>query len=112
MNLVTLDAGLFTQCVNGAVGCSGNPGTITTCAGTDLLAGTGFDDPAAGNCSADSLVGGATGWLTTRGNVVGGETITLRIAIWDTSDGVLDSTAIVDHFRWSLDTVMPGTFAQ
>ena len=100
--------------MNGTVGCdlNGNASTITTCTGTSELAGTGFDTPTPGMCSADSLSGGATGWLTTQGNVKGGETITLRIAIWDTSDALLDSTAILDNFRWSLDPVMPGTFAQ
>ncbi len=114
VNLATLDKGLFTQCVNGTLGCS-NVGmgtrTITTCVGTSELAGTGLEAPAAGTCDADSLVGGASGWLTTYGNVVGGETIKLRIAIWDTSDGILDSTALVDDFRWSTAPAMPGAFA-
>jgi hypothetical protein len=44
--------------------------------------------------------------------VVGGETIKLRIAIWDTSDGEIDSTALIDNFRWSTEPTTPGTFAQ
>jgi hypothetical protein len=112
VNLANLDKGLFTQCVNGAMSCSGSmPKNITTCAGTSELAGTGLETPAAGMCDAEALVGGASGWLVARGNVAGGETITLRIAIWDTSDGILDSTALVDNFRWSTDPAMPGAFA-
>ena len=41
--------------------------------------------------------------------MVGGEIITLRIAIWDTSDDNLDSTAIIDNFQWSVDSSDPGT---
>ncbi len=112
VNLATLDAGLFTQCVNGVVGCStlgSMPGTITTCMGTDQLPGTGFETGSPGMCGGGTVSGGATGWLTTRGNVVGGETITLRLAIWDTSDGAFDSTAVIDHFRWSGTPAEPGT---
>jgi hypothetical protein len=111
VNLARLDGGLFTQCVNGAVGCA--PGsiasTITTCTSTDQLAGTGFETADPGQCTPDATTGGATGWLTTRGNVLPGETITLRIALWDTSDHLIDSTAILDHFRWSPDSVTAGT---
>ena len=43
------------------------------------------------------------------GRVVGGEIIKLRIAIWDTSDGQLDSLAILDNFEWSVEASEPGT---
>jgi hypothetical protein len=35
--------------------------------------------------------------------------MTLRIANWDTSDSALDSLAVIDNFKWSVDTSMPGT---
>jgi hypothetical protein len=47
--------------------------------------------------------------LQTSGNVVPGETIKLRIAIWDTSDHILDSIAAIDAFTWSVDLAQPGT---
>ena len=110
VNLGHGNTGLFTQCVNGATGCTGGGGgTISSCTTTDDLMGTGFDDPTPGECDATSLKGGATGWLTTSGNVMPGETITLRIAIWDTSDRQLDSLAVVDGFKWSADPSTPGT---
>jgi hypothetical protein len=109
VNLAKGDTGLFTQCVNGDTGCSGTAGTISTCVSTDDLAGTGFDTPASGDCDSNSLMGGATGWLTTSGNVMPGEIITLRIAIWDTSDHSWDSLALVDGFQWSVDSTQPGT---
>jgi len=109
VNLAHGNTGLFTQCVNGKTGCAGVAGSISTCTGTADLAATGFEDPAAMECDANSLKGGATGWLTTSGNVVPGETITLRIAIWDTSDHALDSLAVIDGFKWSADPSTPGT---
>lgn len=112
VNLAHDNTGLYTMCVNGTGGCSGSPaGTfpITTCIDSSMLAGTGFDEPADFACSTGQLDGGGTGWLTTSGNVVGGEIITLRIAIWDTSDHVYDSTAIIDDFQWSVDVADPGT---
>jgi hypothetical protein len=109
VNLAFGNTGLFTQCVNGTTGCSGTPGSISTCISTDDLMATGFDDPSQLSCDANSLKGGATGWLTTSGNVQPGEIIKLRIAIWDTSDHAFDSLAIVDGFQWSVDSTQPGT---
>ncbi|MEO8846480.1 MAG: choice-of-anchor L domain-containing protein [Kofleriaceae bacterium] len=104
------NTGLFTQCVNGATGCAvGGNGSINTCTTTSNLTGTGFDDAASGSCNSNSLVGGATGWLTTTGNVVPGEIIKLRIAIWDTSDHQYDSLALIDAFQWSVMGADPGT---
>ena len=111
VNLAAGNTGLFTQCVNGAVGCApgSTAGSITTCQNTTQLAGTGLDTPTAGQCDANSMQGGGTGWLETSGNVNPGEVIKLRIAIWDTSDHVLDSLAIVDGFEWLVDASQPGT---
>jgi putative metal-binding protein len=52
------------------------------------LTGTGFENKA------------ATGWLQTHSNVVPGEEITLRFAIWDAGDELLDSTVLLDNFKW------------
>lgn len=83
--------GLFTQCVNAE-----NKG-VTSCVGTEELQGTGFES------------NGGTGWLTTRGNVVGGEVITLRLAIWDLSDQQYDSLVLIDNFKWDAAEYTPGT---
>jgi hypothetical protein len=115
VNLAYGNTGLFTQCINGETGCRGGTlgtppviGQISTCIGTTDLIGTGFDVPSS-QCDAGQMEGGATGWLTTTGNVKPGEIITLRIAIWDTSDNNLDSLALVDGFTWSVDSTQPGT---
>ena len=114
VNLAYGNTGLFTQCVNGSTGCMGNGpnGTINTCTGIEQLAGTGMEDTRSGQCNGNSLEGGATGWLTTAGNVVPGEVITLRIAIWDTSDHNRDSAVLLDGFEWSTELATPGTVIQ
>jgi hypothetical protein len=56
--------------------------------GNAELVGTGFEKHA------------ATGWLQTRSNVLPGEELTLRFAIWDAGDAVLDSTVLIDNFTW------------
>jgi len=115
VNLGFGNTGLFTQCVNGTTGClsfGGQSGAISTCTSTDQLVGTGFEDSASGTCDSNSLVGGGTGWLVTSGNVVPGEVITLRIAIWDTADHLLDSLAVIDGFQWSIESATPGTIIE
>jgi len=113
VNLAYGNTGLFRVCEDGATGCAtgATDGNITTCTSTVTLNGTGFDvgANAAGSCGNNDRVGGATGWLTTRGNVVGGEIITLRVALWDSSDHALDSVALIDNFKWSVDVSDPGT---
>jgi hypothetical protein len=62
--------------------------------GIAVLQGTGFDDP------VPSFSGAATGWLETRVPASAGTNIQLRFVIYDSGDGTLDSTALVDNFRW------------
>ncbi len=118
VNLAHGNTGLFTVCLNGPTGCGGDvAGTSTTCTSTSELTGTGFDianpdpqftdDP--GWCDESNLTGGATGWLTTSGNVVPGEIIELRFAIWDTGDQWYDSVVLLDNFQWSVEASDPGT---
>ena len=57
--------------------------------GTSSLAGTGFDDKS------------ATGWLRTTVPVTGGSDITLRFAVWDSGDGIVDSTVLIDELAFS-----------
>jgi hypothetical protein len=111
VNLAYGNTGLFTDCVNGPTGCDGGtPGTTSTCIGTAGLAGTGFDTPDPGKCALGSQVGGATARLVLRGNVAPGETMELRLAIWDTLDGLYDTLVLLDDFRWSAQATTPGAF--
>jgi len=81
-------------------GCSGGPpctagGKSFSCPlGTAELTGTGFESHA------------ATSWLSTTAPVQPGQVIRIRWGAYDSGDGILDSTAIVDNWKWSAD---PGT---
>lgn len=70
--------------------------------GTGFMQNTGFNE------WGDS---GSTGWLVTTAPVTGGDTFTIRFAIWDTGDSSLDSTAMLDNFKWIANsgTVSVGT---
>ena len=102
-------AGLFRVCCNGptAIACGYDPmhNYMQFCTlGPGELEGTGLYD--------SNTKEGATGWLVTRGNIVPGEQFTLRIAIWDTRDNILDSMVLLDNFQWYPVEVKPGTSAQ
>ncbi len=98
-------SGLFRACCNGGlIACGYDPmnNYAQFCTlGPDELAGTGLYD--------DNDKNGGTGWLVTKGNIVPGEEITLRFAIWDALDHILDSEIILDNFRWYPVEVKPGT---
>lgn len=59
--------------------------------GTTQLQGTGFEPSA------------ATGWLETASPVSGGSEFTLRFAIWDMGDPILDSSVLIDNFTWATE---------
>jgi hypothetical protein len=90
-------------------GCDGNPpaacfagGKTFACALGDLeLIGTGFGFDTA---QEDH---GATSWLTTQAPVEPSSEITLRFATYDSGDGVLDSTTLIDDFRWIAEPGVP-----
>jgi hypothetical protein len=104
---------LFGVCDAGPTGCSGGvPGNATCLMGPSLLTGTGFESNI-GGCgtppNASSLLGGGTGWLTTAGNIKSGDIMEVRIALWDTSDGIFDSLVLLDNWIWNLNPASPGT---
>jgi hypothetical protein len=88
-NTISVNAGFLEVCVPQVAGgksfeCSLGPGA---------LAGTGYDGQPNGSA--------ATGWLKTTAPIESpGEIITLRFAIWDSGDGVLDSTVLLDGFEF------------
>ncbi len=114
---ITVNSGFFQLCPK--------PGTVTgvdpkalasaPCVGTTgdatvagTLKGTNFDgagagstdDTIAGTGSTKYVYGGGTGWLSAKFEVEPGEKIVVRFTVNDTSDGILDSAAIVDNIRW------------
>jgi len=93
-NSVSVNNALLQECDPQTAGGKAFPCPL----GATNLVGTGFGMDTAGTNHA------ATGWLQTTVNVdasLKGKDITLLIAIWDSGDGILDSTAIVDNFTWS-----------
>lgn len=109
VNLVKVADGLFTQCEGGPVGCQGVPGTYNGCLSTAELVGTGYDAIDANACNkVQKLVGGGTGWLTVRGNVLPGEVMEIRLAVWDTGGHIFDSLVLLDAWEWSIDPAAPG----
>ncbi len=109
-NPVSVNNGFFDRCTpNAEVGCAvdQNPLTkpkVAECpGGPGELAGTGFGIIGYG-CAISgpptTTMGGATGWLTSQAPVERGETFTLEFMIWDTGDGLLDSSVLIDNFEW------------
>ncbi len=94
-NPISVNNAFFEVC-----GCGSGPpcmagGISFTCAlGTAELQGTGFEDHA------------ATSWLQTQAPVDPGAEFSIRFLAYDSGDGVLDSTALVDNFQWIAE---PGT---
>lgn len=91
-NTISVNAG-FLQVCNPQ---TANNGVYFDCPlGPGQLAGTGFDD---------DTNSAATGWLQTTAPVNDpGGVITLDFAIWDSGDGILDSTVLLDNFAFSVD---------
>jgi hypothetical protein len=87
-NRVSINVGFFDVCATAS-----DP----SCTGEADLAGTGFESTDAG--------GGGTGWLTTTAPVVPGEKIRLTFMIFDEGDHILDSTVLIDNFKWELEPV-------
>jgi hypothetical protein len=85
-------------------GCEGNPpnacvagGKSFTCShgDTDLI-GTGFGF----DTDTNNQDHGSTGWLQTTAPVEPGKDISLRWAVYDSGDGSLDTTTLIDNWKW------------
>jgi len=114
---LTVNSGFFQLCPK-SPGPSGldKVAALSSCVGVDgdatakvfgTLKGTYFDGEGIGatNDTVSSggklyIYGGGSGWLTTKFGVDPGEKIVVRFIVHDTSDGILDSAAIVDNIRW------------
>ena len=80
------------DCLNGPP-CEAGSLTYECEQGASMLTGTGFE-------GSSDFSHAATGWLSTEAPLVAGENIIVRFAVWDSGDGILDSTAVIDNFRW------------
>jgi hypothetical protein len=100
-NPINVNSGFFEVCTPG----TSKSGTKYACPkGITELAGTGYWN------DASPLDFGATSWLQTKSPVVPGETITIQFMIWDTGDHALDSTVLLDNWKWDVNaTTGPET---
>jgi hypothetical protein len=99
-NPVSVNNGFFDVCQ--VRGCQTCP------SGTGALAGTGMEN-AVSSGFGTGATGGATNWLTTTAPIVPGETITIEFMVFDVSDNILDSLALLDAFQWSVTPSGVGT---
>ena len=85
-------------------GCEGNPPNACTAGGksfscalgdTDLI-GTGFGF----DTNPSKQDHGSTGWLQTTAPVEPGKEFSLRWAVYDSGDGSLDTTTLIDNWKW------------
>ncbi len=103
-NTISVNAGFLQACTPSMAG-----GKNFACPlGYGEINGTGFDS------NILNLTGipgsAATSWLTTTAPVESpGDNIELLFAIWDSGDGRLDSTVLVDNFRFELEEGAVGT---
>lgn len=91
-NPVSVNNGFVEACVPQTAGGKNFPCSL----GTGILQGTGFDEVGWQGPHA------ATGWLNTRAPVPPGQNITIRFAIWDMGDHILDSTVLIDNVTWDV----------
>jgi hypothetical protein len=97
-NLISVNAGFLQVCSPQSAGGKQFPCPL----GPGELSGTGYDEQQGGSA--------ATGWLETTAPIdTPGAEITLRFAIWDSGDGVLDSSVLVDNFRFEAQEGSTGT---
>ena len=100
-NPITVNVGFFSVCESAPI-CNGSRKNACGRSVADL-AGSGFE-------ADDGLgpAGGGTGWLTTTVPVEPGETLTLRFALFDEGDDVLDSVVLLDDFEWQITPAESG----
>jgi hypothetical protein len=83
--------------------------------GTDPeLEGTGFDGNDLGGCFPQNPfgdnpcpTGGGTGWYLAMGSATPEESLTLTWMIFDMGDQILDTSAIIDNWRWDCEGCYP-----
>ncbi len=103
-NPVSVNNSLLEVC-----GCPGNPPSPCQAGGKTFqctlgnidLIGTGF-----GFDGDDGQDHASTGWLKTQAPVLPGDEVTIRWAVYDSGDGSLDTTTLVDNWQW---IAKPGT---
>ena len=100
-NAISVNAAFVTVCnCEGGPPCVAGGKSFTCTKGDTELKNTGFDQDGAH---------AATSWLTTAAPVQPGSIIRLRFAVYDSGDNILDSTTLLDRFRWLPDSPVVNT---
>jgi hypothetical protein len=107
-NVISVNAGFLTVC-NPNTNAGDESGVMKEFActeGPSKLLGTGFGIDTTDNPDGDDQNHASTDWLTTTVSVasLAGQEITLLFAVWDSSDGELDTTVLVDNVHWTFLT--------
>lgn len=102
-NTISVNAGFLEVCHPQTA----SNGAFFNCAlGPEQLAGTGFDEDIFGPTDNSA----ATGWLQTTAPVENpGGDIDILFTIWDSGDGILDSTILLDNFVFEVEPSETGT---
>jgi Putative metal-binding motif len=103
-NPVSVNNGFLDACsCGGATPCQAGGKSFPCSLGPGILAGTGFGADTAGIDHA------STGWLETTSPVDPGTEITMRFTVFDEGDHVLDSSVLIDDFKFSADPATGST---
>ena len=103
-NNISVNAGFLQACNP----CNTGGKNFDCSLGYGEILGTGFESNSAGTCPIQGSA--STSWLVTTAPIESpGSDITLHFTIWDSGDGVLDSTVIIDNFRFALTEGQVGT---
>lgn len=104
-NTISVNAGFLQACQP----CNAGGKNFSCPLGYNEVVGTGFDSQVMPmSCSITGSA--ATSWLVTTAPLEQpGSELTLLFAIWDSGDGVLDSTVLIDNFRFELTEGQVGT---
>ena len=95
-----------------ACACPGNPMGPCYVGGTKFFCNYGNAPLLGTSFASDSANPGwshaSMGWLRTgASDLVGGSTVRIRLATYDTTDGLLDSSTLIDHWQWVLQPELP-----
>ncbi len=101
-NLISVNAGFLQVCHPQQAGGKNFPCPL----GPSQLTGTGFDEDQFGFYPDNSA---ATGWLQTNTPVAPSTEISLLFTIWDSGDGILDSTVLLDNIAFDVEDLGTGT---
>jgi hypothetical protein len=105
-NTISVNAGFLQACEPQTA----SNGAFFPCSmGYGDIIGTGFDSQEGLPEFGIPAGSAATGWLETKAPITPGTQVTLHFATWDSGDARLDSTTLIDNFKFTVDETATGT---